>query len=163
MTPTDFEKHIKRQLLRVSHLLGYPTESVALRDYVAALSTAGDEKAATRVMDQLVGEELERCPSPATIRRIAYDLRQGQHTRQAQCYTCDGAGYVTIWKLVTYVGKSFKIRHAEIIPVGQARELAERIAAHPIGDDNQQVLSAAKECECRKMRPITQIREYADA
>lgn len=154
MTPTDFEKHIKRQLLRLSHLLGYPTESVALRDYIAALSTAGDEKAATRVVDRLVGEELERCPTSATIRRIAYDLREGQNTRQAQCSFCGGSGWLTTWKLVTYVGKSFKVRRSETVPGDEARELAERIAAQSLGDDHQQVLSAAAECSCRKVLAV---------
>lgn len=155
MTPTDFEKHIKRQLLRLSHLLGYPTESVALRDYIAALSTAGDERAATRVMDRLVGEELERCPTSATIRRLAYELRNGQQTRQVNCDFCKGTGTFMVWKLVTYVGKSFKIKHTETIQADQARELAERIAEHPIGDDGQQVLSAAAECSCRKSSAVT--------
>lgn len=153
--PTDFEKHIKRQLLRLSHLLGYPTESVALRDYIAALSTAGDEKAATRVMDRLVGEELERCPTSATIRRIAYELREGQQTRQVNCDFCKGTGTFTVWKIVTYVGKSFKIRRSEIIPADTARELSERIAAQPLGDDHQQVLSAAAECSCRKSAAVS--------
>jgi len=148
--PTDFEKHIKRQLLRLSHLLGYPTESIALRDYIAALSTAGNEQATTRVIDRLVGEELERCPPAATIRRIAYELREGQQERQNSCHFCGGNGTITVWKLVTYVGKSFKIKHTEIIQADTARSLAERIAETPLGDDQQQVLSAAMECSCRK-------------
>jgi len=149
--PKDFEKHIKTQLLRLSHLLGYPTESIALRDYIAALTVAQTEERATRVVAAFIGDsETTRCPTAAQIRGLAYDMRSAEETRRRDCENCGGSGFITVYRLVTYHGKSHQMKHSEPVPESEWRALAEKIAAEPLGDDRQQVLSAAKECSCRK-------------
>ena len=82
--PKDFEKHIKQQLLRLSHLMGYPTEAMALRDYIAALSVAQTYEGATRVIDAVVQELTTReCPTAAMLRGKAWDDRERQEKKPA--------------------------------------------------------------------------------
>jgi len=98
--PKNFEKHIKTQLLRLSHLLGYPTEPVALRDYIAALSVAQTYEGAQRVIDAIVQELLTRdCPTAAMIRAKAYEDRERQQRPAAtvpriHCPSCQDFGIV---------------------------------------------------------------------
>lgn len=76
------------------------------------------------------------------------------------CRVCQGVGYVTVYRLVTYHGKSLQIKRTEgtTSHFGDGYEEAMRLArvlADPLpGADRQMVLSAAKECQCRKARGL---------
>ena len=61
------------------------------------------------------------------------------------CRACDGAGFISVWKLVTYKGNSFNIERSEALPeynYEMAMEFARKLP------DNQTVLSAARACAC---------------
>lgn len=76
--------------------------------------------------------------------------------KRMACRACSGVGFLTVWQLVTYHGKSFIVDKMEPIPevtdneAAQkfSRMLAERYEAHP-ELTRQTVLSAAKSCACR--------------
>jgi hypothetical protein len=151
MVKSEFERHVESQLKRLSHLVGFPTAPEGLRDYCAALAVAKTSERVQRVVAAFVGDaEMQRCPTAAQLRGLAYDLLQADGENERRCGVCGGAGAITAWKLVTYHGKSTQIKHVEGVLERDARSLAERLAAAPIGADRQMVLSAAKECECRK-------------
>ena len=149
--PKDFEKHVKTQLLRLSHLAGYPDAPVALRDYIAALAVAGYADLVTAVMDVIVGEELNRCPPAATVRRIAYEFKEKVGEKRAGCTICHGVGFETIWQLVTFHGQGFVIDKTETLPgitdQEQATAFAEKLVSRP-GSARQTIQSAARMCQC---------------
>lgn len=149
--PKDFEKHIKSQLSRIEHLPGYPESSIAIRDYIAALSIAATQEAATRVMDAVTAEDWARCPTASRLRTMAYEQVSEQRERERKCDFCGGSGFLTVWRLVAYHGKSFQIKRSECIDADNAISLADKLTADPIGTDRQQVLSAADNCICRRV------------
>ena len=145
----------KSQLKRLAHLDGFPKHSEAIADYLAALAVAKSPDRVQRVVAAFTGDaELQRCPTAAQVRKIAYDLLEAEVQQQRGCESCGGSGFVTLYKLVTYHGKSMQMKYSEPVPESEWRALAERIAAEPIGTDRQQVLSAAKECQCRKVKVL---------
>jgi hypothetical protein len=147
----DLKDVCKSQLKRLAHLDGFPKHSEAIADYLSALAVAKSADRVQRVVGAFTGDsELTRCPTAAQIRKIAYDLLEAEVQQQRGCEACGGSGYVTIYKLVTYHGKSMQMKYSEPVPESEWRALAEKIAVDPLGADRQQVLSAAKECACRK-------------
>ncbi len=148
---TELDKQIESQLKRLAHLEGFPKHAEGIRDYIAALAIAKSGERAQRVVEVFTGDaELNRCPTAAQLRMVAYDTLNREETQQRGCLTCAGSGFITVYRLVTYHGKSFQMKHSEPVPESEWRALAEKIAAEPLGDDKQQVISAAKECSCRK-------------
>lgn len=149
----DLESHSKAQLGRIAHLQGFPTEAVAVRDYVAALCAAGTQQAITAMMDDLVGEDWARCPTAASIRTMAYDRAQARQEATKACPVCQGVGAITVWRLVTFRGNSFAVAKVEALPADfeGMRGFAEKLAAAREANPklpNQMVLTAAKACVC---------------
>lgn len=157
MAKTEFEQVIDKQLGRIAHLPGFPREVEAIKDYKSALAILLTPQSVTRLIGDIVNDPgIERCPTSATIREMASERMRVQHKSQRECDICAGSGSVTVYKLVTYKGNSYVVDRAETITGSPAkpdwvaaRELSERIAANP-GSARQMVLTAAKECQCRR-------------
>jgi len=156
------EDHAKNQLMRFAHLPGFPTTKEAMRDYVEALKILPQEQAITSLIDDLVNdlrtrEGLCRCPTAADIRRAAYERMESAETAKRACALCSGSGFLTIWKLVTYKGKSLVVENSEVLEGVDTEEKAkpfyEKLKAfqrvNPQGN-NQTIMTAGKLCECRK-------------
>lgn len=152
MKPTDIEKHAKDQLSRVSHLPGFPEAPLAVRDYIVVLCKMGTLEGITRLMDEIVAAEWEKCPTAHQLATIGHNLRESTKQKRAACRRCDGTGVLTIWKLVTYIGNTFSIKKAERLDTDYegAMDLARRIAERP-GTERQVVLSAAEACGCGRV------------
>jgi len=147
----DLKEVCKSQLKRLAHLDGFPKHSEAIADYLSALAVARDVNRVRRVLDVFTSDaESTRCPTAAMVRKVAYEIVESEVQQQKGCGACGGSGFMTVYRLVTYHGKSFQIKRTEAVDEPQWKELAERIATEPVGADRQQVLSTAKECECRK-------------
>jgi hypothetical protein len=156
------EDHAKNQLMRFAHLPGFPVTKEAMQDYVAALKILPQEQAITSLVDDLVSdlrtrEGLCRCPTAADIRRAAYERLESAETAKRACPLCGGTGYVTVWMIVTYKGKSMVVESSEVLAGVDSEEKArpyyEKLKAflrtNPNGN-GQLVNTAARLCECRK-------------
>lgn len=149
------------QLKRLNKTRGYPDNRLAVQDYCGALKVMETFEGVQALMDELVRTEWISMPSAATVRGMAYERMKETLLRRRSCELCDGGGVQTIWILTTYHGKSFVIKKnehlKEIKSQGEANYfarklqvwMAEQLETNP-NLDRQQVLSAAKECECRK-------------
>jgi hypothetical protein len=149
----DLKETAKSQLKRLAHLQGFPKHTEAIADYISALCVAKIPDRVKAVVDAFVTDtETTQCPTAAMIRRVAYDKTEADTERQRDCLFCGGAGFTTNWYLVTYIGKSFTMKKSEKLTSNyeEAMAFARKIAAQPLGNDNQDVISAAKECVCRK-------------
>jgi len=144
------------QMQRLNKTLGYPDNKLAMNDYCAALEVMETFEGVRGLMDDLTRTDLIRMPSAAAIRTMAYDRMRETLAQRASCEHCGGSGVVSGWYLLTYHGKSMQMRSSVFVSQDwdQAKALAEKIAAEPLGADRQQVLSAAKECQCRKARVL---------
>ncbi len=146
----DLKDVCKSQLKRLAHLDGFPKHTEAIADYLSALAVAKSADRVKRVLDVFAGDaESTRCPTAAQVRKIAYELTEAEVQQQRGCELCAGSGFVTVYRLITYHGKSFQIKRTESVPESEWNAFAEKLAAHPLGTDRQQVLSAAKACACR--------------
>jgi hypothetical protein len=144
------------QFARLNKTRGYPDNRLAVSDYCNALKVMETFEGVRDLMDELVRTDWIHMPSASSIRGMAYDRMREVIQKRRACEICDGSGVQSIWVLVTYEGKSFSIKKSERIPVGSqgeaddfARRLQVFLADNPRAD-RQMVLSAAKECECRK-------------
>lgn len=154
---TTLREHCLAQLGRIMHYGGFPkNEKAAIADYVNALLVAGTREGVTRVLDDITGQVWEWCPSAAVLRGKAYDSQVSANEQRRKCGNCGGAGAITIFYLATYEGKSWAaIRKVERLrdyehSISVRDSLAEAYASPHPPTVNQQVISAAKECECRK-------------
>ena len=139
------------QIQRLSGLNFFPKEAAAQKELRLALEPALSEAIAASVIDDWLSTATE-CPKPSELRRLTYDKQQGIVEQRRNCTVCEGVGFVTNWYIVTYHGKYFVIKKSEMIQGGyeDAMRLA-RVLAEPLaGDDRQQVISAAKDCRCKK-------------
>lgn len=138
------------QLGRLSGLDFFPKEKPAQKELRLAIEIAATEGIAERIVSDWLRYNTVS-PKPSELRHLCYDENERHKQNLARCERCGGSGFTTVHKLVTYHGRSFKVKRSETLSVSDnPRELAERIASQPIGDDHQQVLSTAKECECRR-------------
>lgn len=145
------------QMGRLNKTLGYPDNKLAMNDYCAALEVMETFEGVRGLIDDLTRTDLIRMPTAANIRSMAYDRMKETITRRRECSLCDGTGVQTVWLLQTYAGKSFSMKGRaylrEITSQEQAdafaRNLQKFLDENPEAD-RQQVLSAAKECGCRK-------------
>lgn len=89
---TSHRKHCKGQIMRFSGLPFFPLTEEGLRELVDALERwTLTEAHATAVVDEL-SEESQRCPTPASIRGVAYAKRPPSPSNG--CSVCRGAGFV---------------------------------------------------------------------
>ena len=145
------------QLHRLSKTRGFPDNRLAIADYCAALEVMETFEGIRDLMDDLVRTEWISMPSAATIRGMAYERMKETIARRRACDLCDGSGVQTVWLLQTYAGKSFSMKARQYLPQittqeeanNFARDLQKFLDENPEAD-RQQVLSAAKECSCRK-------------
>jgi hypothetical protein len=154
MMEKELEQHIKTELLRIKHWLGFPTERTAMRDYVSALGVCPSPQSITRLMDEVVQIEWAHFPSAAALRQMAYVEKEKVIQKRANCPICEGVGYVTIWQIVTFIGEnSLAFRRIEDIPdipnEEQAYAFQRKMLATPC-TENQIVRSAARKCQCHK-------------
>lgn len=156
----ELKDFCKAQLNRLRHLDGFPKHREAVADYVCALMEARSPERVRATVDEFVQAEPidHKCPTAAMLRRTAYDKREIQETTTKHCQICDGIGVVTVWKLITYRGNSFVMEKSEALPDvrnnEQASAFAQMLADHYAENPklaSQTVLSAAKDCSCRKV------------
>jgi uncharacterized protein YqkB len=146
---------------RLNKTMGYPDNKLAMNDYCAALEVMETFEGVRALMDELARTDLIRTPTAAGIRSMAYDRMRDTLAQRRACTMCDGSGVQTVWKLITYQGKSYSIKRAEALPNITSQEQANEFArgvqaflnANPEAD-RQQVLSAAKACGCSKPRAL---------
>lgn len=154
--PVDIEAHAKRQLRRLSHWKDYPNTAEALRDYIAVVCKLGSPESITKFMDNLVLDTLDRCPTAAELNRMIFDVTAGRMKRKKECKICDSTGILTLYQLVTFHGKSYKIKAIENLNLDfeEVRPYIENLVAwqrQNTNADRQDVRSAAAVCECSKV------------
>lgn len=88
--------HIGKQAARLAAMPYFPSDERRepfLRETIAVLGRwCFTDAHVTAVVDDILGECRERCPSPAQIRDIAYRMRPPRG--EGKCRACDGTGYV---------------------------------------------------------------------
>ena len=141
-------KEAAKQVQRLSGLDFFPKEAAAQKEMRLALECAASDAIAASVVSDWLATASD-APKPAELRRMAYDLNERHKKQVKYCRKCSGTGFVTIWKLVTYHGKSFNIKTSERVPEEQIRDLADKLNAAPTANDRQMILSAAENCACR--------------
>lgn len=145
------------ELARMNKTRGYPDNRRALEDYCAALKVMETIEGVRSLVDELTRSEWIFMPSAASIRGMAYDRMKDIIVRRRACELCGGAGVQTVWLLQTYAGKSFSMKGRSYLHQITTQEQADKFARdlqkfldiNP-GADRQQVLSAARECPCRR-------------
>ena len=140
-----------RQLERLSGLDFFPREAPAKKELRLAIECAITEQIAASVVSEWLAES-NTCPKPAEIRRLINSRQEDIREQRRNCPECDGTGFVTVWKLLTYNGNSYNVRRSETLPQIQRQEQANAFLADMARSPtnlNQTVLTAAKPCQCR--------------
>jgi hypothetical protein len=145
-----------KQVERLMGLNFFPVQATARKELILAAQCALSEAVLEKVISDWLGEATE-CPKPAELRRLSYEANERYAEKKAACTLCEGSGFITVWKLVTYKGNGFVVIGAETLQdVTTAEEASQRaeelnrfLLANPKAR-KQQILSAAKLCSCRK-------------
>lgn len=134
----------KAQVARLSQLDGFPREAPAVGELVLALMVCKTDSTAMQVVTEIIDNAQggSRCPYPADIRRMVYD-RQAEGEKR-KCEACGGSGWLTVYRLVTYKGKSLVIEHSEALDL----DFEERLKFQKRLPENQAILSGAVACAC---------------
>ncbi len=153
MITKDFAK---KQVLRLGGLMGFPQTVEAANELIIALQVAGDPQQAEGWVSGFLDDSSSdtRCPSPGDIKRSLLDRKQATAAIR-RCGICEGSGWLTVWKLVTYRTGTYQVLRAEAIelPVEDPNDLR-TCGPKFIGDfraklpPDQAILSAAKACAC---------------
>ena len=147
-------KEAAKQVQRLSGLDFFPKEAAAQKEMRLALECAASDAIAASVVTDWLATASD-APKPAELRRMAYDLNEKFQTQARRCQECVGSGFVTIWRLVTYVGKSYAIKRSERVDGGyeEAMRLA-RVLAEPLpGADRQQETPMLPGLQCALFPP----------
>lgn len=149
------QKQAAGQVERLCGLDFFPKEKAARKELLLAAQSADSEEILKMAVADWVAER-GQCPKPSELRRVINSLNEKFHTAVAKCSICFGAGVVTIWKLITYKGKSFTVLRAETLPDVNDTESANAFIAKLMEHEmlnppanRQTVLTAAKNCVCR--------------
>lgn len=154
------KEHCVEQLGRLKNTLGFPEGRLAIQDYCNALAVMETFEGVTALMDDLTRTELIRMPQAATVRAMANDRMASVLASRRACLRCGGSGWVTVFYLASYHGRNWAtMEKAERIRLGDyASEYEASVAVRNtlerpnVANVLQQVISAAKECDCRKSR-----------
>jgi hypothetical protein len=141
------EKLAKEQIARLGQLDGFPREQpAAIRELIAALMVCQTDALAIGLIDDIIRNvgAGQRCPFPADLRRTAYERQETKAPKYKPCERCGGGGWLTVWRIVTYKGKSFHILRSEPLEMDQE----ERMAFGAQLGENQDILSGAAPCDC---------------
>ena len=138
--------------------LSYPPKTKAeAGEILAALMLADSEGIAEFFVSEWIDSQRE-WPKPFDVRSKIRELNGERKQKQVKCEICGGGGFRTVWFLVTYHGKSFKIARSERLDFTgepQAQSFRETLArADGLGSDMQDVVSAAEPCACRSIRSV---------
>lgn len=140
----------KNQAARLVGLDFFPKEAPARRELMLAIQIADTEEIAAGVITDWL-EESRECPKPSDMRRLIGDRNRAVGITRRDCSICQGAGQLVRHYLVTYEGNSFRIQSAEKLPLmleEHVQEFREKLNSAP--GPQQDILSAAKACECRR-------------
>lgn len=129
------------QMERLSGLDFYPREDGGKKELLSALQAAKTVEVAARAVTTWLEGQRE-CPKPADMRRLIWE-RQGEAEKVPVCQ-CGGSGWLTIYRLVTYKGRSLTIDHSEPLNL----DFEERLALREKLGENQEILSGAAACSC---------------
>lgn len=147
------------QMERLMGLSFAPQTPAAKKELRLAIEHAATQEIARNTVTDWLNESGE-CPKPSDLHRMIAGKNTAVTSARLKCQFCDGSGFTTIWRLVTYHGASFRIRNTESI-TGTSAQSAFEVAldvrrAIPDGQTaltkgwlRQDVLSAAKACSCR--------------
>jgi hypothetical protein len=152
------EKEAFDQLQRMSGLDFFPKgkdQAAALRELRLALEEAATVEIVRAVVDDVMAYATE-APKPAHLRRAIYDSNNRTEKTVRDCDLCGGSGNEIIYELVTHFGHSFAIRKREVMPDMNDEKARALSATLPWVDgpgpgDNQQIVTSAKPCQCRRV------------
>lgn len=145
-----------RQLERLLGLNFTPQEKSQKGDLLAAMQVAVTEDIAKSVVDDWLAESTD-CPKPAQLRRAINARQEGLMEQRRRCHFCGGTGFTTRYYLATYHGMSFaQLRGVHRIEgleesLRMAEGLRNAYSSPTPPTMAQQVISAAAECQCRKV------------
>ena len=142
------EQFAGEQTLRFSGLPGFPRVPEGIRELKGALMLCDTE----RICKLIVGDWLARnkkSPTPADLLAMVWAANEPSDRSKRKCRVCGGCGCMTEWYLVTYAANTYRIRRREKLYCGyeEAMDFARKIEAHPVGEEHQTVLSAARPCD----------------
>lgn len=135
-----------KQVERLAQMFGYPrNEPRALKELHLALMSAKSVALADSVINGILSLATadSRCPMPGDLRRLVWD-RQGDTSGGAKCEQCNGDGWITVYRLVTYKGRSLTIEKSEPLNLN----FEEMIAFRKKLPENQEILSGSVPCSC---------------
>jgi hypothetical protein len=142
------------QLERLSVLRFFPKETAPLKEYRLALEAAHSVQIAEAAVSAIIHYS-DETPTVAQLRRAIWELNQQVKARTQDCQVCSGCGQETVWILVTYVGHGLMVRSKEIVPDMTFEKAKAVSAALPWVDgpglgDNQELITGARPCQCRR-------------
>ena len=148
------------QLERIMGMVGFPRGKDSgsyVREMRKALASARTEAIAEQVISDIL-REFKRCPAVSDIwDAVSEENHRGRTEEPPKCRTYSGNRAVTVWVLVTYIGRSLTIRKQEILKDFDHEKQQDFGAnlrwddgpvtlEHPFRGDNQQIVTAAKKC-----------------
>lgn len=140
---------IRSQLMgRLAGLGNFPKDNRdAIVDLQNALDAAENDGIAVAAVNWWI-ESHVMSPRPADLREFIWPENEKIEALRGggKCGKCGGAGFTTIFKLVTYKGKSTTILKSE--KLDPAMTLEARIAFRAKLPENQEILSGSAPCEC---------------
>ncbi|HXJ14724.1 MAG TPA: hypothetical protein VNH19_20800 [Candidatus Limnocylindrales bacterium] len=143
---------------RFSGLKWYPREAPeALAEICRILQTAESEIVATYVVNGWIDDH-DECPTPAQLRKMIVAANNKRQKEVSHCSICDGTGQQVVWILVTYNGRSLTVKKQEILKDfndEKAKEFGKSLRWEdgtdgPFMGDNQQIVTGARLCACKK-------------
>lgn len=149
----------KKQLERLSQLVGFPNTKAAADDMLEALGSAGTIEIAMRVVWNVLdtpegaSQDDRRCPTAPKLRKMIYDASTAQREYAKSCVACGGSGATSIPYLVTYEGAGMKVK--EWKRLGEfSWERASRLRGNLL--ENQDVVGVGEQCYCKTLggKPI---------
>ena len=147
-------KEALAQLERLSVLRFFPKETAPLKEYRQALEAAHS----VVIAEAAVSNFIHHCDETPTVRQLRlaiWELNEQVKARTQDCPVCGGSGQEIVWQLVTYVGHGLMVRSKEIDPDMTFEKAKAVSAALPWVDgpglgDNQELITGARPCQCRR-------------
>lgn len=142
-----------RQIDRLTGMNFYPPNAAAVKELVLAVMSAETDSIAFAAISCCV-ERMDRCPMPAEIRRIVWEMNEQLPKAARNCQLCGGTTFITSYWLITH---EFGYKRRERLPFtdpGSYTDFCRERQANPLpqGSPRQEFLIGSEPCSCKPVR-----------
>ena len=88
------------------------------------------------------------CPKPADLRAAIYELKAKFGPKKPKCIDCSGNGFVVVYFLVRYAGKSFTPVKSKRLGRLNTEQALAAFAQADMFEPEAELISAAETCPC---------------